>query len=632
MFRYTKQAIPRFTKPIATATTQKVESVENEKIQEEENEIETLQLKSQRLKQCYDLMILIDDTEAINSKDQSVSRDFIVALVERNFPIIVSRSVVYNVCMQYQSYNPLNYLFLNTRTMGTFNKPLLYSISLTNNDWYCYDHPTADMMLFVPKNYTAQWSTTASDTGNDLMKKCGFVTTHLQKIDFFDPNMLIKHIEGKNKNSSLAKTPIIQSITSMLSTPDKPNQPTWNIYLGGHGTTGLEIAGLLTNDFFELLKSLQKINCSYLHYCSCYAGGINQVAVQKELSSLQVNFIVSTQGINEQSVYGTSISSPPTRFTNFFNATEMFFGNTKAFVQQKQQSQQKDPLAFIVSTIIDKDFLNYSKPFIYLPSAGVFNALTVDQSVKIITNSIARAHEFENKTMNFTDPKIETIIVYPQYIGVPLIIRSGITIVSPMESTPVEIHIFEKIIYQDTLASFLAGFTASNVKFKPVIFAIKQVECLNYKNSGLENASHDLILENMIIQLLFAPNINTSVLDSSTLFNFDKETYQLSLKETFEKDSDIHSIISNKYKNIAAQEISRIKRPAKTSNDLLYDFTSYKLQDYLNKPAKNIDRTLSDIIDLLQSAIDTTTIVQKPGSLQNILLKKLESYKGDKNE
>src|SRR5438105_4895874 len=117
------------------------------------------------------MMLLIDDTETIESKDQSVSRDLVVALVERDFPIIVSRSVVYNVCMQYQSYNPLNHLTCSTKAKGSF-KPLLYSINLTNTDWYCYDHPTADTMLFVPKKYTAQWSTTANDDSNDLMKKC----------------------------------------------------------------------------------------------------------------------------------------------------------------------------------------------------------------------------------------------------------------------------------------------------------------------------------------------------------------------------------------------------------------------------------------------------------------------------
>ena len=35
------------------------------KLKETEEEIATLQIKAQRLKQCYDLMILIDDTEKV---------------------------------------------------------------------------------------------------------------------------------------------------------------------------------------------------------------------------------------------------------------------------------------------------------------------------------------------------------------------------------------------------------------------------------------------------------------------------------------------------------------------------------------------------------------------------------------
>ena len=75
MFRHIKQTTPHFSTPISATTKQKIKEIEVQRAQEDaeiqrlekqtEEEIATLQIKAQRLKQCYDLMILIDDTEKV---------------------------------------------------------------------------------------------------------------------------------------------------------------------------------------------------------------------------------------------------------------------------------------------------------------------------------------------------------------------------------------------------------------------------------------------------------------------------------------------------------------------------------------------------------------------------------------
>ncbi len=375
-----------------------------------------------------------------------------------------------------------------------------------------------------------------------------------------------------------------------------------------------------------------------MHYNSCYAGGYNQKIVTDQLSQLNTNFIVSAQGINEDITYSPNLPTNDSEqsFTHFFEITESFFGNPTQFVQQnrKMKSWIKDPIAAIINTVTNKSFLDFTQPFVYIPAAGVFNAFTVDKSVKIITNSLVKAHEFENRTMDFTDPAIKTIIVYPNYIGIPVKIKAHTAIISPVRSSSsfqepyviipstATLHIFEKIIFEDTLSSVIPNFVSFNKKKGFNLIAIKELQCFDYEGSGLGNDYKNLIsIKNLILYSSFDDHLVTAD------FNFNKKIYRLRI-ETFGKDQHPTSeALFEKFKNIHAIDISEQKSSIGKMNDLLYDLMVPEIFSYLQQKTslsfkEDTNRTLSDIITLLESTIDKTTSVQKPGSLQKILLQK----------
>jgi hypothetical protein len=614
MSAYANQALPRGTKSLSSFARQEFMKA---KIKYHANE----KMGISPSKECYNLMMLIDDIEKVNSKKQAISCDLVAGLLEKNFPIMVSRSVVYNVCMQYQSYSPTNYLFRHTK-MRRAAIPLLYSINLSDNDWYCYDHSTSEIMLFVPKTYVQEFSNDENHTKQ--MQECGFDTAQLKNLTHFNPATLVKYIEEKNKNSTVNSTPIVQAIESTFTIPHGSPSPIWIIYLSGHGLTKYSIAGFSTENFLKLLACFQKINCSYLHYCSCYSGGLNQVAVKDELLKLNVNFIVSTQGINEEFTYGvgkTSLGTGST-FTHFFKKGKNVFGDMNA-QQEKHDYKglQKDPIAAMVNTVISKE-LDFSQPFIYFPAAGVFNALAIDTSIKIITKNLVKAYEFENESIDFTDPTIKTLIIYPNYIGIPLRIKAHTAIVSPTQSADIDIHIFEKITYEDKLSSVIPNFISFNAKTGVTVFVIKELQCGNYIESTLSaDDRNPLRIENMLIVIqtnLTTPVGNREEISKTffveALFSFNEKIYRLSNSLSVSPTQESSKMIFDSYE----------EKPATgyvlTEFDFTHGIVLRNLRSYLTKKKLYpTEITLSTIVNALEESIDKTSSVQKLGSLKEVL-------------
>lgn len=666
-------------------------------------EAKTQQLKAQRTKQCYDLMLLMDTFEDETKMGQNrwVTYAFFSSLFQKNFPIMVSHNIVSNVCSEIIRSEALPQNLKKDNDSAA-------SIKLNDENWLCYDHPSAKVMLFVPKSYIAQFST--SKNSDIQMKDCGFKTEHLIPIRDLDlaPEIMMAYIENKGSQ----KMPIIEAIESMFCIPNQPNSPTWNICARGHGMINSSIAGLKSNDFLKLLEFFQKIKCSYLHYVSCFAGGINQSLVKDQLSQLNVDFMVSANSVNEEItaehifyMKATQRLNPPIfiyneqkDYTNFFAITESFFGNPTTFVQEKSHSEawQKNPIALIVNTITQKtgaqdsyrfgeygNLLDYNQPFVYIPAVGVFNAVKVDKTVKIITKSMAKAYSFENKAMDFTDSNIKTIIVYPNYIDVPLNISFSANIVSPKLQTNTykhlespaqlskifirppfslnkdsidptmlkrvndlifllpqalpeneiinntsDVHIFENVNAYNNFSSLIPQFASFSAKLRPTIFAIKKLKCWNHENSNLESVDkHSLFIENMIIftQLLpVVPNqFNRLIWQTVALFNCNQKTYALNgiFEKNILKPEESRSLLSKLFEKSPAQEIPNNIEYQKISWDLKKVIEKAPSNETLVSDTKNTTN-LAGIISLLESGIDTTTRVEGQKSLQDVLLEK----------
>ncbi len=624
------------------AQPQQTSLIERKKAGEEAR---TQTLKSQRKKQCYDLMMILDDfgEETVDGISKAMTRELIIALSQKKFPIVVSSNIAENVYFFKSRHNAD---MLQLTKSFEHPVPLLQSLNITNEDWYLYAHKKSDIMLFIPKNYIMQFADISKE--NDIinqMNRCGFDITHLEQIkqqgdSFFSSLVPLLSIKKQGRIS------MVEAIKSMFVIPNQPNQPTWNVYLTGHGAIS-KMAGLKMADFFRLiLDCFKKINCSFLYYNSCYSGGLNQNVFKDVLSQIHVNFMIAGQGINEETTVGhsTGLLTNFSKITNFFKITEAIFGNSIKAAENidLHEAWEKDPIASIVSTVIDKDELDFSQPFVYFPAAGVFNALIVDKSVKIITESIAKAYEFENKPMDFTDPAIDIVIMYPEYISVPIKIKANVAIACPNrqnkqpkpEIEP-SIHIFENITYNDELSSMIPNFISFNKKIGITVFAIKKLQCFDYPNSGLGNDYDDLIsINNMMMYHLF-DGIRNHVL---VIFDFNGKIYFLEAGFQLEFPFTFSTLLFEAFKNKSAQEREQFvkKRQEREQftqgrkkvypDDLLYWPFFPQIRDYLKSKnlllAENRKRTLADIINIFQSTIDTTTRVQEPGSLKRVLLQK----------
>ena len=155
---------------------------------------------------------------------------------------------------------------------------------------------------------------------------------------------------------------------------------------------------------------------AYLHYITCFAGGYNQTFVNEILSSLNVNFIVSAEGIHEGSTVGTinlefSNREPRIRlrnqsFTDFFKLLRLFINQPGEFVRTK--GAKKEPVARILRTIVP-DMHESNQPFVRFPGAGVFGALSLDKGTKKLTETIVKAHEIEKRPIDVSDTALSLI-------------------------------------------------------------------------------------------------------------------------------------------------------------------------------------------------------------------------------
>ena len=260
------------------------------------------------------------------------------------------------------------------------------------------------------------------------------------------------------------------------------------------------IAGVNFSDFSRMMNFINNnIKTNYIHYATCFGGGYNQTFVNDELQKLNVNFIVAAEGTNETSIFAEGptisinnqqITISPMKFTRYFGLLENFFGEpTKVIGMEAPQGWQKDPLAAIIGTLVPLSVIGTNQPFVRIPSAGVFTALNVDKKVKILTNSIVKAHESENRTIDASNPEISIIFVYPKYIQVPLKITKNQTIISPTPQTVDQLykttHIFEEIITDQPLRHTIFNFILKNSSYSRLTFIIKKLICAG--KSPVEN-------------------------------------------------------------------------------------------------------------------------------------------------
>ena len=221
--------------------------------------------------------------------------------------------------------------------------------------------------------------------------------------------------------------------------------------------------------------------------------------------------------------------------------------------------------------------------------------------------------------IDITNSEIETLIVYPAYIGVPVKMTAHQNILSPtpqrIEQLYKTTHIFEEIITDNRLD--IRPFIFLNTSYSKITFVIKKLNSLNYKNSGLERAEKFLSntdkeilpIENMIIQIAGSLSSNQTIdADINIVFMLDGQIYSYS--------RDIDDLAN------AGNTINFF------FNSMRWSSSQGDLADKIVGPqemSKLKERSVPAMVEYFESLINKDFGVQKVGSLKKVLLeKKLE--------
>jgi hypothetical protein len=373
----------------------------------------------------------------------------------------------------------------------------------------------------------------------------------------------------------------------------------------------MRVAGLTINNFKQLMQFFDEdINTAFLHYTTCFSGGYNQTFVNEILSSLDVNFIVSSEGVGERKVSGIQLNmmfssqAPYIRlathpFTDFFRLLRLYVSNPEEFVKIKPE--KKDPMAIILKTI-HADMKEENQPFVRFPGAAAFGAISIAKNTKVLTQTIVTAHEIEKKPIDFSATNIDVIMVNPSRINVAINLgkigpNEHKAIVSPTPTTMAEyheaIHVFKEINCNATLESLLFNFIYLNTSMNTLTFIVKKLTGIHSipGNKDKSNSISNLIIQ-INRQVLYAgimtANIQISFeLDGSiyqantAVRNFDhadfvsQELNKLAFTTQTAQATDMNALAS---KFLKPQEINTLKKPI--TYKTLTEFIDSKIDRY----------------------------------------------------
>lgn len=275
-----------------------------------------------------------------------------------------------------------------------------------------------------------------------------------------------------------------------------------------------QIAGIMAPDFAKLMTFFNDtIDTAYVHYVTCFAGGSNQTFVNQTLSSLNVKYIVSTQGIHEgytsaqigmswDSRSGMKVTGQD--FGEFFRLLRMFFTQQEEFVKIKNTGQ--DPIKMIIATM-SSDEKAQNQPFVRFPGAGFFEAIPVTKQTKTITKTMVKAHEIENKPFDFSDPNINVLIINTPRINVPIDFgkkgaqgHTALVTPSPATFTPgyEGLLLIKEVNWQDTLQSLLFNLSYLNTRMFSQSFVIKRLNGILLQQSGI-SGNQGASIKNFIV-------------------------------------------------------------------------------------------------------------------------------------
>lgn len=403
--------------------------------------------------------------------------------------------------------------------------------------------------LIAPEQDTP-WLIYISGHGHPAYLTVGPIRSQLKKFKsaLANPRMTVTDHTGKPMARSTIESKVKEyekQLQGKSSWPDSQLIP-----------ESAQIAGITGAQFAQLMKYFDHhLNTAFIYYISCFAGGSNQSFVNETLSSLDVNYIVSAAGTHEASTY----SSRKKPFGEFFRLLRMFFTNPEEYVKRKEKRQ--DPIIKIIKTLsIEKNPRNpqqdqqveQSNPFVRFPGAGFFEATPLNKKTKVLTRTMVKAHEIENKPIDFSETPLDMLVINTSRINVLLNLankrmqnNTAIVIPSPKSITPHHeaLNVFKEIKTNTNLPLFLFNFIHLNGKAYPQTFVVNTL-------TGVQLGTERLPIHNLIIHTQGIAGTNNRgseqpVLQYAALTSQDIKTSRIGMNVyvAFELNNNIYQTV-----------------------------------------------------------------------------------------
>jgi len=407
----------------------------------------------------------------------------------------------------------------------------------------------------ISPTYDTKWAIYLTGHGGPAHQSIGTVREQL-KINKNNLDVL-QRAKSRSNVTGRQSIPVIESTIKKYEKmlEGKENWPNSQLI-----PESARVAGLKMDHFAQLMKFFDNnINTAFIHYSTCFAGGYNQSFVNEILSSLNVNFIVSSEGVHEGYVVrqlgleidNRGIQLKNQSFTNFFKLLRLFISQPEEFVRTKEA--KKEPVGRILRAIVT-DMKEGNQPFVRFPGAGVFSALSLSKKSTILTQAMVKAHEIENKPIDVSNKDIDVVIVKPSRVNVPLRIEKNIhcAIVSPTPETITPgyeaIHLFKEINFENSIQLLLYNFIHLNARFHTQTFIISTLTGISLKESLIPvKQGTSNIIRNLIIQMKGVPGNKSGATDQpsvqSTLLtaqNIKYGTIGVNVQVSFELNREIY--------------------------------------------------------------------------------------------
>jgi hypothetical protein len=376
------------------------------------------------------------------------TRDLDMGISERNAPILVSRAIFYNFIDRKQNWDNPDHR----------ENQIFKDSSFSNEEWELYvpldtHYFTHDnrLYLLLPKIKKNLFTSVVFNVNS--LQKLDILPTqesndYTQLLELLKPSMQ----ETPKKEKIISKEMVkeishdLKKIFATIPPPSKNERslpihrqeaweaPIWDIFLSGHGGPKPDpvIANLKPIEMQELLAFFNNyMRIGVLIIASCYAGGENlsSIKFKEDINNDKIffplNFIIIVNSVGDISTF---VRLSTSFFATIFDIAQNL-GNSAHHSLQNLLSKLGEINARPTDIHAQANI-----PQIILPGGIEIQSLTLNDAVMVLGKVKVRTAELENRSIEVypkklhNDPKFDhvlNVLVYPQIINVPLIVRSS---------------------------------------------------------------------------------------------------------------------------------------------------------------------------------------------------------------